>query len=215
MLSSCLSFYLPSVNIEVCALFVPHPPISECTQPLAQTWLEKHVIFVAHSQLVLLLPVTSQQNSLSFHQHRGRNAQLSRRPEVKAEQFPSSQGVSYHCLSAYQDNKNLYSSCTQLAPGLSLHSDIRLSFPMLDITLPRGKVLSKQSALWSQKELVHSCSPLLLQLSGTSCTFLSSLTGRHKGEEHHQQLSFILRQNLLSPPHVPCPILPWITAHLA
>lgn len=59
-------------------------------------------------------PVMSQQHSLSIHQQRGRTAQLSRKAEVKAEQFPSSQGVAFRCLSAFQDNKTSTSHTTSV-----------------------------------------------------------------------------------------------------
>lgn len=122
------------------------------------------MIFVAHSQMILLLPLAYQQ--ITFFQWTDRNIQLCRWAEIKADQFSTSQGVSYHCLSTDQD-KNLYQLHNQLALGLSLHSGIWLYFPMLDKTLPKGKT--------SQKAL----SPLTSEAAGAQLLPITSAVLRN------------------------------------
>lgn len=102
--------------MKVCPLFVLHPPIYEHIQTLSQTqcaWESMWALWPI-SRGFCYPPATSQQISLSMHQQRGRTAQLSRKAEVKAEQFPNSRRVAYHRLSAFQDNKTSASHTASL-----------------------------------------------------------------------------------------------------
>lgn len=150
--------------------------------------------FVAHFQRAteILLrgycypPVTSQQNSLSIHQQRGRTAQLTREAEVKAEQFPCSQGVAYHRLSAFQDNKTSTSHTSSLPQACLCIQIFGSPSPCKIKHSPEAKFFSKHLAAFdlrsswctaaphyfcsSQEHFAFSCPPLQAGIKGNNIT---------------------------------------------